>query len=60
MRGKNAARNAAGIKPAVAVVPSLRVAALRHVGARRECPGPPLRPAGYRARLNRRVDEANR
>ena len=44
--------------PAVAVVPSLRVAALRHVGARRECPGPPLRPAGCRARLNRRTNAA--
>jgi len=39
---------------AVAVVPPLRCAALRHVGDRRVSPGPPLRPAGCRARLNRR------
>ena len=45
---------------AVAVVPPLRCAAFRHVGARRECPGPPLRPAGCRARLNRRPNHGRR
>jgi len=43
---------------AVAVVPALRCAAFRHVGARRVSPGPPLRPAGCRARLNRRTNAA--
>ena len=43
---------------AVAVVPPLRCAAFRHVGARRVSPGPPLRPAGCRARLNRRQTTA--
>lgn len=43
---------------AVAVVPPLRCAAFRHVGARRVSPGPPLRPAGCRARLNRRPNAA--
>ena len=40
---------------AVAVVPPLHCVALCHVGDRRYSPGPPLRPAGCRARLNRRT-----
>lgn len=44
---------------AVAVVRPLRVAALPHVGSRRVSPtGTPLRPAGCRARLNRRTNAA--
>jgi hypothetical protein len=46
-------RRSANIR-AVAVVPLLHFVALCHVGARRSSPGPPLRPAGCRARLNRR------
>jgi hypothetical protein len=45
------AQQAAGIEPAVAVVPSLCVAVLRHIGVRRERTTPPLR-------LNRLVNEA--
>jgi len=42
----------AGIEPAIARVPPL---GRRHVEATAvECPGPPLRPAGCRAHLNRR------
>ena len=33
---------------------------LRHVGDRRFSPGPPLRPAGCRARLNRRPNHGSR
>ena len=50
-------RRSANIR-AGAVVPALHFVTLCHVGARRECPGPPLRPAGCRARLNRRTNAA--
>lgn len=52
------ARNGAPPTRAVAVVPPLHFVALCHVGARRVSPGPPLRPAGCRARLNRRTNAA--
>lgn len=49
MRGKAAARNAAGIEPAVA-----RVRYRSRQAPAVECPGPPLRPSGCRERLSRR------
>jgi hypothetical protein len=50
------AQNAAGIEPAVAVVPLLHFVSLYHVGARREGPGPQMRPAGCQACPNRRTN----